>query len=222
MTGAAGPPYLIQLGEFQHDPIRHPIQALLVHLDALYKLSVESSRTLASLVETSRNPFSDDDLRRLADIAFHQLDERFASRMVEFNKAAIVIAVVAALAAAAVGFGAGWFGRGAPPVVQCVEQNGGGFASNGTSHQRRPRHRRPRRSRRADGQLIKSLQTASCSLPCPTSSPFSATTRGACSGSDRSATANSAAKEHWRLSAAAELRRCVLAAAENATIGAFA
>ncbi|MGD0104910.1 MAG: hypothetical protein ABSC06_12845 [Rhodopila sp.] len=116
---------LIQLGELQHDPIRHPIQALSVHLDALYKLSVESSRAVARLTEASRNPISDEDVRRLADLAFQQLDERLASRMVEFNKAAIAIGVVAALAAAAVGFGVGWFGRGAPPVVQCVEQNGG-------------------------------------------------------------------------------------------------
>ena len=116
---------LIQLGELQHDPIRHPIQALSVHLDALYKLSVESSRSVASLIEASRNPLSDEDVRRLADLAFEQLDDRLASRAVEFNKAAIAIGIAAALVSAAVGFGAGWYGRGAPPVVQCLDQNGG-------------------------------------------------------------------------------------------------
>jgi hypothetical protein len=37
---------LIQLGELQNDPIRHPIQALSVHLDALLKLSTAHTQAL--------------------------------------------------------------------------------------------------------------------------------------------------------------------------------
>ena len=84
---------LIQLGELKHDPIRYPIQVLSVHLDALYKLSVERSRAVASLTEASRNPISD--------------ERRSAVWPTLPSKGRIAIGVVAALAATTVGFVAG-------------------------------------------------------------------------------------------------------------------
>ena len=43
------------------------------------------------------------------------MDERLALRMVQFNKAGIVIGVLVALAMGGLGFAAGWFGRGDAP-----------------------------------------------------------------------------------------------------------
>jgi hypothetical protein len=47
---------LIRLGEQQNDPIRHPIQALSVHLDALLKLSTSTVRRLPGRVAVRRLP----------------------------------------------------------------------------------------------------------------------------------------------------------------------
>jgi hypothetical protein len=62
---------LVQLGELQNDPIRHPIQALSVHLDALYKVTQAGSQVLARQLQASprpvdpRNqPLGKDELRR--------------------------------------------------------------------------------------------------------------------------------------------------------------
>jgi hypothetical protein len=44
---------LVQLGELQNDPIRHPIQALSVHLEALYKVTQASSQVLAKQLQLS-------------------------------------------------------------------------------------------------------------------------------------------------------------------------
>jgi hypothetical protein len=62
---------LVQLGVLQNDPIRHPIQALSVHLDALYKITQAGSQMLAHQIRASprpidsRNPpLCEDELRR--------------------------------------------------------------------------------------------------------------------------------------------------------------
>ena len=58
---------LVQLGELQDDPIRHPIEALSVHLDALYKVTLAGSQTLAKQIQTSdafKPSVQDDVLRR--------------------------------------------------------------------------------------------------------------------------------------------------------------
>jgi hypothetical protein len=62
---------LVQLGELQNDPIRHPIQALSVHLGALHKITQASSQMLAHQLQASprpidsRNqPLCEDELRR--------------------------------------------------------------------------------------------------------------------------------------------------------------
>lgn len=62
---------LVQLGELQNDPIRYPIQALSVHLDALYKVTHAGSQMLAKQLQTSARQIDpagpsvrDEDLRR--------------------------------------------------------------------------------------------------------------------------------------------------------------
>jgi hypothetical protein len=47
---------LVQLGELQNDPLRHPIQALSVHLDALYKITQAGSQMLAHQIQASTRP----------------------------------------------------------------------------------------------------------------------------------------------------------------------
>jgi hypothetical protein len=62
---------LVQLGELQNDPIRHPIQALSVHLDALYKITQAGSQMLAHQmqaplrpVDARNQPLCEDEWRR--------------------------------------------------------------------------------------------------------------------------------------------------------------
>jgi hypothetical protein len=105
---------LIQLGELQNDPIRHPIQALSVHLDALLKLSTAHSQ---ALTRQSGAAFTDeqvDDIgRRL--LGSCQAWSRSLERAAMWRSWAALAAIV--LAAIVLGFGAGWSYRGDLPTI---------------------------------------------------------------------------------------------------------
>jgi hypothetical protein len=103
---------LMQVGELQNDPIRHPIQALSVHLDALYKVTRASSQMLAEQIQASAQqipagpPVRDEDLRRALrqGIATHATG---AERALSVRAGLLLAAVLA-------GVGAGyWFGQNA-------------------------------------------------------------------------------------------------------------
>jgi hypothetical protein len=105
---------LIQLGELQNDPIRHPIQALSVHLDALLKLSSAHSQ---ALTRQSGAAFTDEQIddigRRL--LSSCQTWSRSLVRASLWRSWATLAAIV--LGAIVMGFGAGWWYRGPSPIV---------------------------------------------------------------------------------------------------------
>jgi hypothetical protein len=59
---------LVQLGELQNDPIRHPIQALSVHLDALCKITqagiAHQMQAPPQSINSRNQPLCKDELRR--------------------------------------------------------------------------------------------------------------------------------------------------------------
>ena len=117
---------LVELGGLQNDPIRHPIQALSVHLGALHTLMLTSSRTLAKQIEAARQSINDEDIRRLSQAAASGAERRAAELARSANRRTVAIAtasVLALMGASAVG---GWWWRGAPPDLPCQDQSDGG------------------------------------------------------------------------------------------------
>jgi hypothetical protein len=101
---------LIRLGELQNDPIRHPIQALSVHLDALLKLSTAHSQALTR--QSGGAAFTDEQVndigRRL--LGSCQTWSRSLLRGALWKSWSAIAATV--LIATILGFGAGWSYRG--------------------------------------------------------------------------------------------------------------
>ena len=103
---------LMQLGELQNDPIRHPIQALSVHLDAFYSITRASSRMLTEQIQASAQqiptgpPLREEDLRRavMQSIATHGTGVERALSV----RAGLLLAAV--LAGAGAGY---WLGQNA-------------------------------------------------------------------------------------------------------------
>ena len=107
---------LMQLGELQNDPIRHPIQALSVHLDALYNVTRAGSLLVAKQLAASApgaDPAAvrDEDLRRavVQGIAAYS---REAGPTLSLRSVVVgaVLLLVALLAGARAGY---WFGQSA-------------------------------------------------------------------------------------------------------------
>jgi hypothetical protein len=103
---------LVQLGELQNDPIRHPIQALSVHLDALYRITVAGSQTLAKQIQTAdapKLPMPDTDLRQ----AVAQGIRASAGHLLQaLNARNVLVAAGMLLITLLIGAGGGyWFGR---------------------------------------------------------------------------------------------------------------
>jgi hypothetical protein len=113
---------LIQLGELQNDPIRHPIQALSVHLDALLKLSTAHSQ---ALTRKSGAAFTDEQIddigRRL--LSGCQTWSRSLVRASLVKSWAILAAAL--LGASVLGVGAGWWLHTPPSELVCGDQADG-------------------------------------------------------------------------------------------------
>lgn len=119
---------LVELGGLQNDPLRHPIQALSVHLGALHTLMLDSSRTLAKQIGEARQSINDEDIRRLSQAAANGAERRAAEVARSANRRTVVIAtatVLALMGASAVG---GWWWRGASPDLPCQDQPDGSRA----------------------------------------------------------------------------------------------
>lgn len=100
---------LVQLGELQNDPIRYPIQALSVHLDALYKVTRASIPALAQQLRASAQ--RDDPTKRDDELAVIPAFDAQAGKM-RHRPGVRTIIVGAGLLAAGVLAGAGagyWF-----------------------------------------------------------------------------------------------------------------
>ena len=89
---------LVELGGLQNDPLRHPIQALSVHLGALHTLTLNSSRTLAKQVEAARQSINDEDIRRLSQAAANGAERRAAEVARSANRRTVAIATASVLA----------------------------------------------------------------------------------------------------------------------------
>jgi hypothetical protein len=95
---------LVRLGNLQNDPIRHPIQALSVHLGAFHKL-----------IEAARRPVGDNDIRRLTSPA--DARNRGPDSWWPVNRRTVLIAMGALMLTFLTGTGAGYWLRGAAAVL---------------------------------------------------------------------------------------------------------
>ncbi len=112
---------LVQMGALQDDPIRYPIQALSVHLEALYKVTLTGSQTLAKQIQASvqsddlaKPSVPDDDLRRAH---VHGLPARAAGIVAVPGTRNTLIGAGMLAAALLAGAAGGYWFRGAAPVV---------------------------------------------------------------------------------------------------------
>jgi hypothetical protein len=114
---------LIQLGELQHDPIRHPIRALAVHLDAQQRLFNDLQRTL-----DTRQPAAVFTDKQVDDVGRRLLGscQAWSAGLVRaslWRSWAAMAAIV--LAAVIVGGVASWLAFGQPLDTQCRDERGG-------------------------------------------------------------------------------------------------
>jgi hypothetical protein len=111
---------LVQLGELQDDPLRHPIQALAVHLDAMQKIATASTnREGAGQSITDKQ--IDDIGRRL--LGSTQAWSRSFVSAAYWRSQATLAAVIIGVAALA--FGAGWWMRAPESELACADQTDG-------------------------------------------------------------------------------------------------
>jgi hypothetical protein len=95
---------LVRLGNLQNDPIRHPIQALSVHLGAFSKL-----------IEAARRPVGDEDIRRLTSSA--GAGDQTPDRWWRVNRRTMLIGVATLMMGFLAGTVTGYWLRGAVPVL---------------------------------------------------------------------------------------------------------
>lgn len=105
---------LVQLGELQNDPLRHPIQALSVHLDALYKVTRAGSQALAKQLQVAAERITpaepavrDEELRQavVEGIAASGMAHKLSARNAAVGAGLLLAAV---LAGGRAGY---WFGQ---------------------------------------------------------------------------------------------------------------
>jgi hypothetical protein len=122
---------LVRLGGLQNDPIRHPIQALSVHLGALHALMLNNGQMLAKQIQAARQAVDDEDIRRLSLAAANGAERRAAelARSANLRTAAVATVLILALMCASAAAGSMW--RGSAPDISgmtCQDQAGGGRA----------------------------------------------------------------------------------------------
>ncbi len=113
--------HLVQLGELQGDPLRHPIQALTVHLDAMHRLTI-AGQTLDGMQQAAITDKQIDDIGlRLMGSA-----QGWARSFVRTSywKSQAVLAIVV-LGAVLAGAGAGWWAHSPPTELACADQADG-------------------------------------------------------------------------------------------------
>jgi hypothetical protein len=102
------------------DPTTPTAAALTAAVKALHRLTVDASLKAAAqyeatdkLIQEGRKPWTRAEMRMLIE----QLDETLLHRWTQFNRVAIAIGVMVALAFGAACGGGGWWYRGAAPVL---------------------------------------------------------------------------------------------------------
>ena len=128
---------LVRLGELQNDPLRHPIQALSVHLDAVYKVTQAGSQMLARQLQASPRPFNsqnqpmgEDELRQAV---IHGVAGYAGEAVGALNWRSGLVGTGVVVAALLVGAVAGYTARGDRQLIAgvfagqtaCQDVNGG-------------------------------------------------------------------------------------------------
>jgi hypothetical protein len=111
--------HLVQLGELQDDPLRHPIQALAVHLDAMQKIATASNR------EASGQSITDgqiDDIGRRLMASTQAWSRSFVSASYWRSQATLAAVIIGV---AALAFGAGWWMHAPASELACADQTDG-------------------------------------------------------------------------------------------------
>jgi hypothetical protein len=117
---------LVRLGGLQNDPIRHPIQALSVHLGALHALMLTNNQILAKQIEAARQAVDDEDTRRRSLAAANGAERRAAELIRSTSWRTATVATVLILALMCASAAGGWMWRGAVHNISRQEQAGGG------------------------------------------------------------------------------------------------
>jgi len=91
-------------GRLQEDPIRYPLAALSTTLEALHRLFVDGSQTIAENVRLAQKPISDGDLARLENAAVTGADRRAAELARAHHRRTIALAAAILVVAAAGAF----------------------------------------------------------------------------------------------------------------------
>jgi hypothetical protein len=114
---------LVQLGELQGDPLRHPIEALSVHLGALQQFAVTSSQVATGGAQNaSLTAKQIDDIGRQLMGGCQGWTHSFVRA--SFWRGQAILAIVV-LGAVAIGFGSGWWAHSLPAGLTCADQADG-------------------------------------------------------------------------------------------------
>ncbi len=103
------------------DPIAPAISAIAAAVGAHNRLAVDAFLKMEKLIQDGRKPWGRDEMR----IVINQLDETLLHRWTAFNRAAIGIGVVLALAFGACCALGGWWMHAPPSELACADQADG-------------------------------------------------------------------------------------------------
>jgi hypothetical protein len=108
----------VTLGGLQNDPLRHPLQALSLHLQTLHRLSVDVTSALDRAAEEARRPIRQEEIRRVGQAAADGA-AAFAKRLVWTETARLVLLAAGILAGtnAITGALCWWLGHRAETAV---------------------------------------------------------------------------------------------------------
>jgi hypothetical protein len=112
---------LVQLGELQDDPLRHPIQALAVHLDAMQKITV-AGQTSGGTQQSALTDQQVDDIGRRLMVSCQVWSRSIVSASYWRSQATLAAVIVSV---AALAFGGGWWMHSPPSEMACADQADG-------------------------------------------------------------------------------------------------
>jgi hypothetical protein len=125
---------LSELGGLRNDPLRFPIEALSVHLEALHQLMADAIFTIASHVAAARQPPVVVDMAELtrsaAERVVYQLPSAVDRLVLQRSRQLMLVAAGGAVLLLVLGVAGGWVWRGnwpgeALPGFTCADQPNG-------------------------------------------------------------------------------------------------
>jgi hypothetical protein len=125
---------LVELGGLRNDPLRFPIQALSVHLDALHKLMAAATLTIGGQIAATQQPPVVVDMaeitRAAADRVVYELPGAVDRLVLQQSRRLMFTAAAGAVLLLVLGIAGGWVWRGnwpgeALPGFTCTDQPDG-------------------------------------------------------------------------------------------------